>query len=86
MSDGRFIRYGDEGEVVRITLARPPLNILTIAMMETLNAALADRPELVNQSPYGEGWMLRVRLNDAGELDRLLSAQEYDEFVAQGAG
>jgi glycine cleavage system H protein len=49
------------------------------------NPALADRPELVNDSPYGEGWMLRVRLSDPGEIEKLLSAQEYDDFIAQGA-
>jgi glycine cleavage system H protein len=49
------------------------------------NPALASQPELVNDSPYGEGWMLRIRLSDPGELDKLLSAQEYDDFIAQGA-
>jgi len=49
------------------------------------NAALANSPELVNDSPYGEGWMLRVRLSDSGEIDKLLSAEEYDDFIAQGA-
>jgi glycine cleavage system H protein len=49
------------------------------------NPALASQPELVNDSPYGEGWMLRIRLSDPGELDKLLSALEYDDFIAQGA-
>lgn len=49
------------------------------------NAALAERPELVNQSPYEEGWMIRVRLSDPAELEGLLSAQEYDEYIAQGS-
>ncbi|TMG06945.1 MAG: glycine cleavage system protein GcvH [Chloroflexi bacterium] len=49
------------------------------------NPALANSPELVNDSPYGEGWMLRVRLSDPGEIDKLLSADEYDVFIAQGA-
>jgi glycine cleavage system H protein len=49
------------------------------------NPVLADRPELVNDSPYGEGWMLRVRLADPGGVEKLLSAQEYDDFIAQGA-
>jgi len=49
------------------------------------NAALAGQPELVNDDPYGEGWMLRIRLSDPGEIDKLLSAQEYDDFIAQGA-
>ena len=50
-----------------------------------VNVALADKPELVNESPYGEGWMIRVRLSDPGELDKLLSAEQYDEHTDQGA-
>ena len=41
------------------------------------NGALEERPELVNESPYDEGWMIRVRLTDAAELDRLLDAAAY---------
>lgn len=51
-----------------------------------VNAALADSPQLVNESPYGEGWMLKVRLSDPGELDTLLSATQYEDYLAQGAG
>ena len=50
-----------------------------------VNGALADKPELVNDSPYGEAWMLKVRLSDPGEVDRLLSAEEYDAYLQQGA-
>jgi len=50
-----------------------------------VNTALAASPELVNDSPYGEGWMLRIRLGEPGEIERLLSAAEYDDFIAQGA-
>jgi glycine cleavage system H protein len=49
------------------------------------NAALAEAPQLVNESPYGEGWMLRVRLSQPAELESLLSAQEYDDYCAQGS-
>jgi len=48
-----------------------------------VNTALADQPELVNDSPYSEGWMLRIRLSQPSEIDQLLTAQEYDEFTAQ---
>ncbi len=50
------------------------------------NAALADNPELVNESPYDEGWMIRLRLSSPGELDRLMTAEQYDEYTAQEAG
>ena len=41
------------------------------------NEALEDQPELVNSSPYDEGWMIRVRIADEGELDALLDAAGY---------
>jgi glycine cleavage system H protein len=41
-------------------------------------------PELVNQEPYGRGWLLRLRLSDASELEKLLSPQQYEEHVAAG--
>jgi len=51
-----------------------------------INEALAEKPELVNQSPYGEGWMIKVRLSDPAELDALMSAQQYDQYIAQAQG
>lgn len=42
-----------------------------------VNAALEDDPALVNSDPYGEGWMIRLRLDDATQLDDLLTAAEY---------
>ncbi|MDQ7850238.1 MAG: glycine cleavage system protein GcvH [Armatimonadota bacterium] len=49
-----------------------------------VNAALADRPELVNQDPYGEGWMLIVEPADLTELDRLLTAHDYRQLIGDG--
>jgi glycine cleavage system H protein len=48
------------------------------------NPALSARPELVNSSPYGEGWMLRIRVADATQLDDLLEANAYDALIAAG--
>ena len=48
------------------------------------NDALAGRPELVNTDPYGEGWMLRLRLADATQVDGLLDAAAYEQLVAEG--
>ncbi len=47
-----------------------------------VNEALEDDPEKVNEDPYGEGWMFRVRLADPGELDSLMDAEAYAEHVA----
>lgn len=45
------------------------------------NEKLADEPELVNKDPYGEGWIVKVKLADAGQLDELLSAAQYKEAI-----
>ena len=47
-----------------------------------VNSALEDAPETVNGDPYGEGWIIRLSLSDNAQLDALMSASEYDAFVA----
>jgi glycine cleavage system H protein len=46
-----------------------------------VNGALADSPEKVNEDPYGEGWMVKVRLSDPSEVDALLDASAYKELL-----
>ncbi len=46
-----------------------------------VNESLSDEPEKVNSDPYGDGWMLRVKLSNRGEVDSLLSAAEYEDFI-----
>jgi len=46
-----------------------------------VNGALADNPALVNSDPYGEGWMLKIRMSDESELDQLLGAEEYRRHI-----
>ncbi|MCA1727064.1 MAG: glycine cleavage system protein GcvH [Actinobacteria bacterium] len=45
------------------------------------NAALEDAPELVNEDPYGDGWMIVIEATDTSELEGLLSAEQYRTFV-----
>ena len=47
-----------------------------------VNAALEDAPELVNNDPYGEGWMIKIVVKDAAELDGLMDAEAYAAFIA----
>jgi glycine cleavage system H protein len=47
------------------------------------NPALTGQPELVNQDPYGAGWMLRLRVGDATQLEALLDATAYDQLIAE---
>jgi glycine cleavage system H protein len=50
-----------------------------------VNESLQDEPEKVNTDPYGEGWMVRVRIADAHQVDGLLSPKEYEDFVQSDA-
>jgi len=46
-----------------------------------VNESLNDEPEKVNTDPYGEGWMVRVKLTSQGDVDSLLSPAEYEDFI-----
>ena len=48
-----------------------------------INEALVDAPELVNTSPYDDGWMIKVEISSKAEVDALLNATEYEDFVAE---
>ena len=47
------------------------------------NEEAVKAPELVNQDPYGRGWLVRLSLSNASEVDKLLTAEQYEELVAQ---
>ena len=50
------------------------------------NGALADQPELVNEDPYGDGWMIAIELSDPSEWDRMLQASAYRELTESESG
>lgn len=51
-----------------------------------VNEALTDNAALVNTDPYGDGWMVKIRMSDPTELDDLMTAEEYEEFLETEAG
>ncbi len=50
-----------------------------------VNAALVSAPETVNSDPYGEGWIVRVRMSDSGEVDALMDVEAYRRHLAEQA-
>lgn len=46
-----------------------------------VNESLDDSPETVNADPYGDGWMIKVRMSDTSEIDALMSAADYESFI-----
>jgi glycine cleavage system H protein len=51
-----------------------------------VNSALADTPELVNTDPHGDGWMVAISIASAGDLDGLMRAAEYEQYVKDEGG
>ena len=48
-----------------------------------VNTALADSPEQINEDPYGDGWLVKVRLSDASETEALMDAEAYQRMLAE---
>jgi len=74
---GTQIRQGDSyAEVESVKAVSDVIAPLSGEIVE-VNAALADAPEKINDDPYGEGWMVKVRISDPAERDALLDAAAY---------
>jgi glycine cleavage system H protein len=51
-----------------------------------VNSALEDEPELINDDPHGEGWLVKLRLTAKAELEELMSAEQYEEYLQSVEG
>jgi len=79
---GTEITKDDDFGVIESIKAVSDLYAPVSGTVTARNDDLASAPELVNEDPYGEGWMLEVELDDESELDDLLSPDEYEAQVA----
>ena len=78
---GDELSAGDAFGVVESIKAVSDIYAPVSGTVTAVNEALFDRPELVNEDPFGEGWMLDVELADEGELAELLDADAYREQI-----
>lgn len=75
---GEVVAQGEVFGSVEAVKTVSDLNMPASGEVLELNAELEDHPELVNNDPYGAGWMIRVRLSDPSELDNLMDAAAYE--------
>lgn len=80
---GRALRQATPFGVVESVKAVSDLLAPADGEVAAANEELATRPELVNSDPYGAGWMIRLRLADASQLERLLDAPAYETLIAE---
>jgi glycine cleavage system H protein len=78
---GLEIVAGASASEIESTKSVSDVYVPVSGVVQAVNAALAETPELVNQDPYGEGWILEVALADPAELDALLDADAYRALV-----
>ncbi|MBQ0815747.1 MAG: glycine cleavage system protein GcvH [Marinobacter sp.] len=79
---GEMVTGGEEAGVAEsVKSASDVFSPVTGEVLE-INESLEDEPEKVNEDPYGDGWMFKVKLADKGELDGLMDADAYAEHVA----
>jgi len=80
-SEGDELTKGEDFGVVESIKAVSDLYAPVSGTVTAVNEALLDEPELVNEGPFGAGWMLDVELADESELDDLLSPEAYREQI-----
>ena len=71
--------YGEVESVKAVSDVIAPLSGEIVAV----NAKVVDEPERVNEDPYGEGWLIRIRLSDPSEVEALLDVDAYRAFLAE---
>ncbi|WP_135365555.1 glycine cleavage system protein GcvH [Halosimplex halophilum] len=81
-AEGEEVAAGEDFGVVESIKAVSDIYAPVSGTVTAVNDDLADRPELVNEAPYGDGWLIEVDLDDESELDDLLSADEYRDQIA----
>lgn len=70
------------GEVESVKAVSDVIAPLSGEVLE-VNARVVEAPETVNEDPYGDGWLVRIRMSDPSEVDNLLDAEAYKSFLAE---
>lgn len=83
---GTQLEMGDEFGSIESVKAVSELFSPVSGEVVEVNEALADKPELVNTDPYGDGWMIKVRITAPEEVDELMTAEDYDDYVQTESG
>jgi glycine cleavage system H protein len=76
------VTAGDEISVVESVKTASDVAAPVSGEILAVNAKLAEKPELLNSSPYDKGWIFKIRITNSSELEDLLNAGEYTEFTA----
>jgi glycine cleavage system H protein len=79
---GASVKAGQQIGEIESTKTTSTLYTPLSGTIVNVNAELKEHPEVVNSDPYGKGWMVVIDLSNAGEVDKLMTAAQYDAFLA----
>lgn len=83
---GASFAAGEEFGTVESVKAVSELYLPVDGEVTEINEKLEDSPEVINEDPYGDGWLVRIRISDSAQLDDLMKADAYQQFVEAEAG
>ena len=81
--EGKTLRAGDAAAVVESVKTASDIYAPVSGEIVEVNSALEDAPEKLNESPYEEGWLFKLRFSDESETENLLSAEDYDKSTQE---
>lgn len=81
--EGAEFSQGEAFGVVESTKAVSDLYSPVSGTVVEINDSLVDNPEIINEDPYEDGWIIRIEMSDPSELNRLLSTAEYAVFIEE---
>ena len=82
-TEGESLSEGDVFGTVEAVKTVSDLFMPIAGTVDSFNEGLEDKPELVNQDPYGEGWMVKIKLDADADTSELLSADQYKQVIGE---
>jgi glycine cleavage system H protein len=82
-ASGSLVKAGEEIGEVESTKTTSAIYTPVSGKIIEVNEALKDKPELVNKEPYGQGWIIRIEVSNANEIQQLMDAKQYEAFLKE---
>jgi len=82
---GAVVQSGQEIGEVESTKTTSPIYTPVSGTILNVNEELREKPELVNQDPYGRGWIVKIQMSDPSESKRLMDARQYGDYLKEKA-
>ena len=80
-TEGETLAYGETFGTIEAVKTVSDLFMPVSGEITEVNATLEDTPDIVNSDPFGDGWMIKIKMSDSSEVDNLMSAADYEALI-----